>query len=81
MRRDGSGKEGVTIGDGECVRATERAVLVELHGPRDVFGGHSVRQVWIPKSVLHDDSEVFEDGGTGAVIVHRWWADQEGFTG
>jgi len=35
--------------------------------------------VWIPFSVLHDDSEVFDDdeNGDGEVIVKSWWAEKE----
>ena len=32
----------------------------------------------IPKSVLHDDSEVYEADTTGELIVMRWWAQKEG---
>ena len=32
----------------------------------------------IPKSVLHDDSEVYESGTEGELIVMRWWAQKEG---
>jgi hypothetical protein len=72
------GHEGVTIGEGECVRETDRAILVELRGPKDSFGGRTVTEKWIPKSVIHDDSEVFEADTEGSVIVHRWWAEKEG---
>lgn len=75
------GQEGVTIGEGECERETDRALLVELGGPKDSFGGRTVRELWIPKSVIHDDSEVFEAGTSGAVIVFRWWAEKEGLDG
>ena len=32
----------------------------------------------IPKSVLHDDSEVYESGTEGELVVMRWWAQKEG---
>ena len=37
---------------------------------------------WIPKKVIHTDSEVYEkpdDGlGAGTIIIHQWFATQEG---
>lgn len=33
-------------------------------------------QGFLPKSVLHDDSEVFAVGDEGKLIVKRWWAEQ-----
>lgn len=53
------------------VKATDKALCVEL----DEHG----KDVWIPLSVLHDDSEVFDDdeNGDGEVIVKSWWAEKE----
>ena len=37
---------------------------------------------WIPKKVIHTDSEIYEkpdDGlGAGTLILHEWFATQEG---
>ena len=38
---------------------------------------------WIPKSVIHTDSEVYEKpragyAGGGKLVVHMWFAEQEG---
>lgn len=51
-------------------RVTDMALLVEIDG----------EEVWIPKSVIHDDSEVFDDSenSTGTLIVKKWWAEKEG---
>lgn len=37
---------------------------------------------WIPKSVIHDDSEVYELScdPDGNVVVEEWWADKEGLS-
>lgn len=32
---------------------------------------------WIPKSVLHSDSEVVEMGDKGKLVIHTWFAEQE----
>lgn len=58
-----------SLGDGKAIRATERALLVKLE---------SGDEVWIPQSVVHDDSEVFKEGHYGEVIVQEWWAEKEG---
>lgn len=36
--------------------------------------------VWVPKSVIHDDSEIWEGGQeTGDLVVQDWWAEKEGW--
>lgn len=34
---------------------------------------------WIPKSQIQDDSEVYEKGGEGVLVVSSWLAQQEGW--
>jgi hypothetical protein len=59
------------LGKGECIAETPKAVLVRYD---------KEQKLWVPKSCLHDDSEVFEKGGTGHIIVKFWWADKQGLT-
>jgi hypothetical protein len=33
---------------------------------------------WVPKSVVGDDSEVYEDGDRGDLYVPEWFATKEG---
>ena len=35
-------------------------------------------EVWIPKSQIHDDSEVYEDGTDGDLVISRWIAEKKG---
>lgn len=63
MARD----EKTSLGNGQAKRASDKALLVELDT------GDSV---WIPKSQLHDDSEVYEEGHEGEVVVNAWWAEK-----
>jgi hypothetical protein len=35
-------------------------------------------EIWIPKSVIHDDSEVYKEGAEGKLVVARWFAEKEG---
>jgi len=52
------------------VTATEKALLVEIEGEEE----------WVPKSVIHDDSEVFDDdeNAEGMLVLEEWWAEKAG---
>lgn len=50
---------------------SDKAILVEIEG----------EQVWVPKSQIHDDSEVYSKAsgeGGGDLVVSTWWAEQRG---
>ena len=47
---------------------TEKAVLLEV-GPD---------KYWIPKSVIHDDSDIWKEGESGVLKVKAWWATKNG---
>lgn len=72
---DRDSDDGAPIGDARAIRETDRALLVELDG----------EERWIPKSVIHDDSEVWtmrgdeDEGRKGKLIVKAWFARKEGF--
>lgn len=51
-----------------CVGETEKALKVLIEG--ETF--------WIPKSVVHDDSEVYEKDHEGVLVVQEWFAEKEG---
>jgi hypothetical protein len=38
-------------------------------------------EIWIPKSCIHDDSEVYDalNNATGDLVVMRWFAEKEGY--
>jgi len=63
--------EPVELWDVYVLRETSRAILVQIDNA----------DVWVPKSVLHDDSEVREEGDEGILIVHYWWAEKHGLAG
>lgn len=54
----------------EAVEAeTDKAILVEIEGEK----------VWVPKSQIDDDSEVYsKESGGGTLIVTEWWAKKNG---
>lgn len=37
-------------------------------------------EYWIPKSQIHDDSEVYTKNTNGTLIVAEWWAEKSGLT-
>jgi hypothetical protein len=61
------------IEDCRCTAETDKAILVVGDEVPD-------GKVWVPKSQVHDDSEVFEDGTEGTLIVKAWFAEQRGWT-
>lgn len=36
------------------------------------------RMTWIPKSQIHDDSEVWKNGQEGELIIPEWLAHEKG---
>lgn len=58
----------VTLPDVEALKETDAALLCLVEG----------KEVWIPKSVIDDDSEVWEEGQSGDLVVHEWFATKEG---
>jgi len=40
--------------------------------------GINGKEVWIPVSQIDDDSEVFEEGHEGKLVVSQWIAEQKG---
>lgn len=67
--------EGVSLGPAVREAKTDKAILVILKNRGD-------SKVWIPKSVVHEDSEVWagEGGEEGELLVEEWWAEKEGWT-
>lgn len=57
-----------TFEDVAAVGETEKAVLVDFDG----------EQHWVPKSQIHEDSEVQAKGDEGDLDVTLWWAQQVG---
>ena len=56
-----------------CTKETGLALLVRI--PEDDDKEH-----WIPKSQIHDDSEVYdgEDNAHGKLVITHWIAEQRG---
>jgi hypothetical protein len=56
------------IEDVEAIRETDAALLCLIAG----------REVWIPKSQIHDDSEVWGEEQEGTLVIPEWLAKEKG---
>jgi hypothetical protein len=56
--------------DVQATRSTDKALLCIINGDEH----------WVPKSQIHDNSEVYENGHKGKLVVTAWWADKAGLT-
>ncbi len=65
----GRDEDGVVVGIATVVKDSDKAVLVRLEDG----------EVWVPKSQIHDDSEVWKSDQTGTLIVTRWFAEKQGW--
>lgn len=64
------GKEPVSLGIVTVIAGTEMALRVK---PTEGIS------FWVPKSIIHDDSEVWKnDDEEGELFVFAWWAAKEG---
>lgn len=56
--------------DCTAMKETDKALLIDIDG----------EEYWVPKSAIHDDSEVYDNDehDTGKLVVHLWWAESKG---
>lgn len=71
MRSTGHGDDAVSLGGAVVLRSTDKALFCEVHDLGE--------SIWIPRSVIHDDSEVYDDDHDGELVVKSWWAHERGF--
>jgi len=64
--------DGVNLGQAQAIAGTEKALRVQLESEDTAR--------WIPRSQIHDDSEVYDLGNnaTGDLVIKRWFAEKEG---
>lgn len=60
----------VSIRNVKCNGQTEKAIHCTIEGKPGQF--------WFPKSAVHDDSEVWQPGQTGTLVVLEWIAKAKG---
>lgn len=63
--------KGVRFDGAVCLRETDAAVLIEHKDFEE--------PTWVPKSCIHDDSEVFGDDDEGDLVVTTWFAKKQGW--
>lgn len=51
-----------------AIRESDKALLVSVDG----------QNVWIPKSHITDDSEVYKVGHSGKLVITEWIATEKG---
>lgn len=66
------GSDAVYFDDCRCEGETERAIRVS--------GSDFDEGVWIPKSALHDDSDVYSEGDEGRLAVKLRFARRKGWS-
>jgi hypothetical protein len=59
--------EPVSFDDVVCLSQTKMAIKVLVDG----------EEYWIPKSQVNEDSEVYQKGDEGKLIVPRWLAEEK----
>ncbi len=59
--------------EARCLRATAKALLIAF------FDDDHYRQLWVPRSVVDDDeSDLDMPGDEGSILIHEWFAKQNG---
>lgn len=71
--------KGFLVGTGVGIRETDKAVLVRVEEPSDDAEEHVERnlETWLPRSQIHDDSEVYGEGHSGTIIITEFLARQK----
>ena len=70
-RRNDEGQEPENLGKCKVIKETNLAL-----GVRKEDDEEGAPLFWVPKSVLHSDSEVTEQDAEGELVVKRWWAEK-----
>ena len=68
IRDEDEKRESVTIDGAVCTAASEKAIKVRIDDAEH----------WIPQSQIDDDSEVYQKGDEGKLVITRWIAEQKG---
>ena len=61
-------REGVEFHDVFAKYDSGKALLCVIEG----------EEMWIPKSQIHDDSEVWQEHDRGVLVITEWIAEQKG---
>ena len=61
-------RETVSFDEVVAIKETDASLLCVIEG----------KKVWIPKSQIDDDSEVYKDGHEGTLVISEWIATERG---
>lgn len=67
--------EPVEVEDCHAIKESEsgKALLISFHATKGL-----AKSEWVPKVAIHDDSEVYEPGHHGKLVVWRFIAEEKG---
>lgn len=70
---------GFLVGTGVGIRETDKAVLVRIEEPSEDAEEHVEKglETWLPRSQIHDDSDVYGEGHSGTIIITTFLARQK----
>lgn len=60
----------VEFENAEAIANSDNALLIQFEDREEA--------VWIPQSQIHDDSEVYQRGDKGTLVVTEWIAEKKG---
>lgn len=63
----------------EVIKDTGKALLVRVDPSDPVYEMTEDGTTWVPQSQIHEDSEVWQEGDSGNLVVTRWIAEQKGW--
>lgn len=64
-------KDWVDVEDVEVRASSPDAILIE------VLVNKTAKKIWIPRSQISNESEVFDEGDEGTLVIPRWLAERE----
>lgn len=70
---------GFLVGTGSGIKETDKALLIRVDEPSDDAQEYVERgeETWLPKSQIHDDSEVYGEGHSGTIVISKFFARQK----
>lgn len=65
--------------DESAVASCDDVYCEKDHGKALLINFGDDEKEWVPKSQIHDDSEVYKEGHAGRLVITRWIAEQKGW--
>lgn len=68
------------MSDDDLFRCQAEALRVSGSGKALLVRFESGDEMWVPQSLIHDDSEVYRSGDSGEICIPGWWAQRKGLS-